>query len=96
MKVKDTLNIDLLYATLLDKLMNFVGGDKRKTGSWSAWESIQLVKKTFPSWQYNGVATFEDVMLWCEEHLHNDWIWNFETIYFKTQEDKLVFMLRWR
>lgn len=94
MKVRDTLKIDLIHATLQDKLMNFVGAN-RCLGAWDRWQSLQLVKNTFPSWQYNGVAPFEDVLLWCEQHFGNDWIWNFETIYFKHERDRTAFMLRW-
>ena len=92
MKVKDTLAIDLVYPTLKDKLMNFTQGQHRYVGT---WEATEFIKKTFPSWQFNGVAPFQDIMLWCEEHLHNDWIWNFETIYFKHEKYKLLFILRW-
>ena len=93
MKVKDTLKIDLVYATLYDKLINFVGTGHNITAD--SWSVIRYVKGNFPSWQYNGVAKFEDVMFWCEEHFGNNWIWNFETIYFKTKEDKMMFALRW-
>ena len=92
MKVRDSLKIDLVYSTLQDKLMNFINGRYRYTG---IWDATQFVKSSFPSWQYNGTAPMEEIMLWCEEHLGNDWIWNFETIYFKTKEDKVFFSLRW-
>lgn len=92
MKVKDTLKIDLVYLTLKDKLMNFIQGQHRYVGEEFA---TTFIKKTFPSWQYNGSASFQDIMMWCEEHFGNDWIWNFETIYFKYEKDKLFFLLRW-
>lgn len=94
MKVKDTLQIDLVYSTLTVKLFNFIHGKHRYVGS---WEATTFIKKTFPSYQhrYNGTATFQDIMLWCEENFGNDWIWNFETIYFKHEKDKLLFLLRW-
>ena len=93
MKVKDTLKIDLVHATLQDKLINFVGNNHILADSWAV---ICYVKGNFPSWQYNGVAPFEEVMLWCEQHFGNDWIWNFETIYFKHKRDRLFFLLKWR
>lgn len=49
MKVKDTLESDVFYTTLNDKLMNFVGAS-RCLGGWARHESIEFVKKTFPSW----------------------------------------------
>jgi len=93
MKVRDTLKIDLIHATLQDKLMNFVSGEHRITAD--SWAIICYVKDRFPSWQYNGVAPFEEVAVWCERHFGNDWIWNFETIYFKHERDRTAFMLRW-
>lgn len=93
MKVRDTLKIDLIHATLQDKLMNFIGGGHRITAD--SWAVIRYVKEHFPSWQYNGIAPFEEVVEWCEQHFGNDWIWNFETIYFKHERDRTAFMLRW-
>jgi hypothetical protein len=92
MKVQDTLDIDLVYSTLNDKLMNFIPGRERYTDTWAV---IRYVKGNFPSWQYNGVAPFEEVAIWCEQHFGNDWIWNFETVYFKHERDRLFFLLRW-
>lgn len=94
MKVKDTLEIDKVYSTLKDKLMNFIHGNCRYTGSWQATEYI---KTNFPSWYYDdsNATPFEEVMLWCEEAFGNDWIWNWHTIYFKHEQDKTLFMLRW-
>ena len=94
MKVKNTLPIDLIHTTLNDKLMNFVGAG-RCLGGWARHESTEFVKKTFPSWQYTGVAPFEEVAMWCEQHFGNDWIWNWETIYFKHEKDRTAFLLRW-
>lgn len=94
MKVKDTLEMDLILASLTNKLMNFVGAN-RCLGSWDRHTAIESVKKTFPSWQYTGVAPLEDIMLWCEQHLGNDWIWNWETIYFRRECDRTAFLLRW-
>lgn len=90
MKVRDTLKIDLIHATLQDKLMNFLNGRKIDT-----WQGVRYVTKSFPNWQYNGAAPFEEVAEWCEQHFGNDWIWNFETIYFKNERDRTAFMLRW-
>lgn len=93
MKVKDTLRVDKIFYTFDQKMLNFMYDQKvRYTGT---WESIQYIKKNFPSWQYNGVAPFDDVLDWCEEHFGNDFVWNFETIYFKHDRDRTAFMLRW-
>lgn len=96
MKVQDTLKIDLVYATLNDKVLNFVNSGRRSdTVETDAWAVIRYVRGNFPSWQYTGAVSFTDVMLWCEEHFGNDWIWNFETIYFKTEQIRTAFLLRW-
>lgn len=94
MKVRDTLTFDQLHTTLNDKLINFVGAS-RCLGGWARHESLQFVKKTFPSWQYTGAAPFEEIAVWCEEHFGNNWIWNWETIYFKTEQERTMFVLRW-
>ena len=94
MKAKNTLTINLIHTTLNDKLMNFVGAG-RCLGGWARWESLGLVKKTFPNWQYTGAAPFDEVAVWCEEHFGNNWIWEWETIYFKHEKDLVFFKLRW-
>jgi hypothetical protein len=92
MKVKDTLKLDLVYATLEDKVKNFVHNPEASSDVWAV---TRYVRGNFPSWQYNGTAKFDEVAIWCEEHFGNDWIWNFETIYFKREADKSAFLLRW-
>ena len=89
MKVKDTLLIDLVHSTFQDKLMTFIQSKHRYA---NLQEAITFIKKTFPSYQYqyNGATIFE-IMLWCEENFGNNWIWNFETIYFKHEKDKVFF-----
>ena len=93
MKVRDTMLIDKIFYTLDQKILNFMYDQKvRYTGT---WESIQYIKKNFPNWQYTGVAPFDDVLDWCERTFGNDFLWNHETIYFKTDQDKMLFALRW-
>lgn len=93
MKVKDTLLIDLVYSTFQDKLMNFIQDKHRYT---NFWEATTFIRKTFPSYQYRyGAATFQEIMLWCEENFGNDWFWHFEIIYFKHEKDYVLFSLRW-
>ena len=93
MKVQDTLDINLISTTLRDKIKHFLYG----TGQWCAddWTATQYIKTYYPSWQFNGVAPFDDVIVWCEQHLGNNYIWNFDTIYFKSERDRAFFLLRW-
>jgi hypothetical protein len=93
MKVKDTTPRDLIWQTLRDKARNFAPQEYKSTPQTSA--NMEYIKHNYPRWQYTGVAPFEDVMIWCEQHFGNNWIWNFETIYFKREEDRTMFMLRW-
>lgn len=60
-------------------------------------EAIALIKRSglFRSWQYNGAAEFGKIIDWCEEHFGDEFIWNWETIYFKHERDYAVFTLRW-
>lgn len=93
MKVNDTLQSDLIYSTLRERLREFVAVTPYLYTN--AIEATHIVKNYFPSWQYNGNGQFEEVMQWCQEHFGRDWIWNFETIYFKNEQDRLVCALRW-
>lgn len=92
MKVKDTLEIDLIYSTLTDKLMNFIHEEHRYVGS---FEATDFIKKTYSCWHYTGMTSFQEIMKWCEQHFGNNWIWNYETIYFKHEKDRTLFALRW-
>lgn len=94
MKIKDTLEIDKVYSTLQDKLMNFIQGHHRYIG---VFQAIDYIKKNFPSWYYDdsNVTPFEEVLLWCEERFGNDWVWSWNTIYFKREQDRTLFLLRW-
>jgi hypothetical protein len=53
--------------------------------------------KDFPySWQYNGVALWQDVWDWCVDHISlDDFETNWETIYFKNKNDYTFFLLKW-
>ena len=89
MKVRDTLEIDKIWYTLPDMMENFTGyrcdtADERS-----------FIRKNFPSWQYTGTDKFDNILIWCDRHLGNDFVWNFETIYFKTPAAKAFFLLRW-
>ena len=89
MKVKDT--VQLIYATLPAKIENFCNEYKH-------FETrMQWIKKSgnFPSFQYTGMGQFEEVIVWAEETFGNDWLWDWETFYFKYEKDRTVFALRW-
>lgn len=71
------------------KIRNFVPDTKLR-------ESFTRIHEAgFPSWQYNGVAPLNDILLWCEEKFGDDYVWSFETIYFKHESDRTMFVLRW-
>ena len=93
MKVRDTLAVDLIYIRMPEKIRRMMDGTPYLHVNND--ESIRIIKQYFPSWQYNGAAPFEEVLLWCEDHFGYDWIWNFETIYFKHERDRTAFLLRW-
>ena len=93
MKVKDTLTLDLLHITLNEKIRCMMAATPYLHVN--GMESIRIIKEYFPSWQYNGIAPFVEILQWCEKNFDNNWIWNWETIYFKREEDKTMFLLRW-
>ena len=89
MKVRDTLEIDKIWYTLPDKMENFTGyrcdtADERS-----------FIRKNFSKWQYTGVAKFDEILIWCDQHLGNNFVWDWETIYFVTEQDRAFFLLRW-
>ena len=53
------------------------------------------IRKNFPKWQFNGLDEFDNILIWCQVHLDNNFVWDWETIYFKTDADKAFFLLRW-
>lgn len=94
MKLKNRVEaMDLIHISLTEKLRTFVSDTHYLYTNMQ--DAQHIVKQHFPSWQYNGAAPFSDVMLWCEEHFGNNWIWNWETIYFKREKDLVFFKLKW-
>lgn len=53
------------------------------------------MSKLHLTWQYNGVAPWDEITLWCKEHITNEWTARFETIFFYTEQDYTLFLLRW-
>ena len=48
------------------------------------------------TWQYNGCASFDEIVKWCEEHIGTLlYSYKFETIFFYTEADYTMFLLRW-
>ena len=49
------------------------------------------------SWQYNGVAPFEEIVWWCRRTFgsYAGWMWQHETFHFVHEQDYLIFLLRW-
>ena len=54
------------------------------------------------SWQYNGVASWLDIIDWCLDNLYHgghyepNWWSKYETIYFKDEKEYAWFLLRWQ
>lgn len=51
--------------------------------------------KLYLTWQYNGVAPWDELIDWCKAHIENAWSFQFETIFFYTEADLTMFLLRW-
>ena len=89
MKVRDTLKIDQVWVTIPDKMENFAGVRVDDA------DARQYIRKNFPKWQFSGLDEFDNILIWCEQYLGNNFVWDWETIYFKTDADKAFFLLRW-
>lgn len=86
-----TIEVEKIFSSLHTKILNFISGtNHRYTGS---FEATEYIKKNFPSVSIPVLNT--EISLWCEENFGNDWIWNWSTIYFKHEKDKILFLLRW-
>jgi len=49
------------------------------------------------SWQYNGVAPWNDIVSWCNTMIPNDvWSNGCETLSFDNEAAYVWFLLRWR
>lgn len=81
-----------IYHTLNDKIANLCEGCPI-TANYHV--SDMWIKDNCYSWQYNGVAAFDDVVGWCEDQFGNNWAWSFETLYFKYERDYMLFIMKW-
>lgn len=86
----DNITMARVYNSIPRKCENFT------PGQFSDYRSVSMIKSgNFPQWQYNGVAEFTQIVLWCEQNLGDNFIWNFETFYFKQEKHKILFLLKW-
>jgi hypothetical protein len=58
-------------------------------------DARRYIRNNFPQQQYTGIDKFDNVIIWCHAHLGNNFVWDWETFYFKTEKDKAFFLLRW-
>ena len=47
-------------------------------------------------WQYNGVAPWDEIIHWCQDHLWYCWNDGFDTIHFDDGGEYTAFLLRWQ
>lgn len=84
-----------IFWTLPQKIQNMTRGSIRWTGSDDA---VRWIKANCASIAVDANANsrlFRDMMVWCEETLGDNFVWNFNTIYFKDPRAKTMFTLRW-
>lgn len=93
MKVKDTLRVDKIFQTLDRKIINFLG--EKLAEKYRGGAAARIIHNSFPGWQYTGVAPFDDILDWCEQQFGDNFVWNYETIYFRHERDRTAFLLRW-
>lgn len=94
MQITDTIRIADVHRTIVKKVNNFIP-NKYELLLTDTWNRTAYIKSNFSSWQYTGSGSWEEILLWCEKTFGDDWIWNFETIYFKYDKDRTVFLMRW-
>ena len=89
--------IEVIYSTLSEKINIFVPCDLQGNLHVGNLHSANYIRKNYPSYTIGKceVTHLEEVLFWCEENFGNNWIWNWTTIYFKYEQDKSFFMLRW-
>lgn len=47
------------------------------------------------SWQYNGVALWQEVWDWCRNNFDYCWTNHYDTIHFDDEKEYAWFLLRW-
>lgn len=56
----------------------------------------KTIKPNFHSWQYNGVAPWEEIVDWCNKTIPDNVYSNgFETLTFDDEKAYVLFLLRW-
>lgn len=51
-------------------------------------------KKLRLVWEYEGGPPFEDILDWCRQNIEA-WRYGHQSIYFYTEKDFTMFLLRW-
>jgi uncharacterized protein YhbP (UPF0306 family) len=85
------VTVDSIQDSYYIKLYNMTLGFEKS----HAWQAVQFIRAKYPSWQYNGVSKFDEIMIWCEHKFGDYWVWYNETFYFYKEEDKTLFLLKW-
>lgn len=56
---------------------------------------IEVARWWVRKWQYNGVAPWVELDLWCLENCKYRVVGSFDTIYFENDADYFAFALKW-
>ena len=78
------------YDSMEKKYRNFAGIEFNYSHS-----QMHLVQH-YPNVVIKGNVGTNEVRNWCEEMFGDDWIYNYNTFYFKREEDATLFALKWR
>lgn len=78
--------------TMISKMENLLGC-KIKNREFNI--AMNQIKKTCFSNEYAGKESWKEVVLWCEDSFGNNYIWSWNTFYFKNESDLSCFLLRW-
>lgn len=83
------------YHTLSTKFENLTG---HRLGGGTVFYYIPNKLDIFPHVELPKPKHFHkkaEILNWCETQFGNNWIHNFDTYYFKNEEDATLFALRW-
>ena len=87
--------MDLIYNSLIKKFENLTGEkyDARR------WADLSKVRKNCTvvdlSEKELTKALNVEIRRWCNRNFGDNWIWDWDTFYFKNPEDAVLFALRW-
>lgn len=83
------MTISEIRDSLNSKIANLTGNQFTSLG-----EATKFIERNFSSCIYTGDTVFDHVITECDRVIGNNYIWQFNTFYFKHEKDRTWFILK--